>query len=124
MTALRPVPHPQLETLAKELDDATARAEALAGRVTDDVLHRRRNPLGWSPAECIAHLNLTSQGMLPRLDQGISQCSTSERDLTRRYRRDLVGWLLSRTLEPPARQKFKTGPPFVPTSTGTKEALL
>ena len=124
MTASRPVAHPQLETLARELDVATARARALAVRASDATFHQRPDPPGWSAAECLEHLTLSNRMMLPRIDQAIIESSQSERRTNRKYRRDLVGWFLSSLLEPPFKQKFKTVPPFIPTSAGTTEQLL
>jgi hypothetical protein len=124
MSTGRPVPHHQLEDLARELDSATAQLRSLTDRVTDEAFHRRPNSQGWSAAECVAHLNLTTQEMLPQIDQAIIESSASTRSSARRYRGDLIGWFLSRTLEPPVKQKFKTTPAFVPTSAGPKDQIL
>jgi hypothetical protein len=124
VTAGRPVPHPQLEALARELDEATNRARTLADRLSEKDLHRRPLPMSWSAAECLAHLNLTSERMLPRIEQALVDCSATPRMAGRTYRRDFVGWMLSRVLEPPYKQKFTTTPAFVPTSAGTKLELL
>ena len=124
MSGGRPVPHPQLEALAGELDRATAQLGLLADRVSDEDFHRRPNPNGWSAAECVAHLTLSTREMRPRIDQAISESGASTRSRERRYRRDFVGWFLSRTLEPPVKQRFKTTPAFVPTSAGPKDQVL
>jgi len=64
------------------------------------------------------------EAMLPRIDAALSQGHASGNDPSRRYRRDLVGWLLSWSLEPPSRMKTKTTPPFVPGSTASRDAVL
>jgi hypothetical protein len=119
----RPLAHPQLESVAEELDDATGTAQVLAGRATEEAFQRRPAPTRWSAAECFHHLNITSRAFLPLIDKAMKEAAAS-RSRTPTYKRDFVGWLLCRMLEPPYSQRLKTTPPFVPLNAGSKDDLL
>lgn len=57
----------QLAEVRAIFDDALARFEALERRVGNDEWARRPGENEWSVAECVAHLNLSSAAMLPRV---------------------------------------------------------
>src|SRR5262245_19148032 len=116
--------HPQLAVIAAELGEVSDRATRLVQRIDEAAFQKRPDPPGRSVAECLTHLNLMDEAMLPRIDAALSQGHASGNDPSRRYRRDLVGWLLSWSLEPPSRMKTKTTPPFVPGSTASRDAVL
>jgi hypothetical protein len=115
--------HPQLAALVNELDRATARARELAAGLDDATFQAHPPPGGWSAAECIAHLTLTTAAFLPGLDTALAAGRRGFPD-SRRYRRGLVGSLLAWSLEPPVRLRFRTLPAFVPGSTVSKAAVL
>lgn len=102
---------PELTSIVAALDAATARARAVAERAGDERWHTRPAPEKWSVAECIDHLNRSSEAYFPLFEQVLRD---APRTLPTRLRRDFFGWLLSVTLEPPARMKAKTSPRFVP----------
>lgn len=106
--------HPQLEAIATELDEATRRAEAIVSQSSEDRLTKRPPDGGWSAAECIEHLNLTSQAILPRLDQALAGRPAVR--LPARLRRDLIGWLIWKGVQPSGKMKAKTSPSFIPGS--------
>jgi hypothetical protein len=116
--------HPQLAQLAAELRAVTDRARALAAGLDEEGFARRPAPERWSPAECLAHLNLTTRAFLPLIDEALARGRASDRRSGGRYRRDLVGWLLGRSLEPPARYRMPTTAPFVPSSVGSRDAVV
>jgi len=115
--------HPQLAALIGQLEAVTARASELGAALDDTAFHARPPSAGWSAAECIAHLNLTTVALLPRLDSALATGRPGYPD-TRRYRRGVLGSLLAWSLEPPARLRFRTLPTFVPKSAGPKGAIL
>jgi hypothetical protein len=75
-------------------------------------------------AECVAHLNLTSHAFLPLLEEGLAKARRLGGPPPRRYRRDLAGWLLWRTLPPPVRIRLKTTAPFLPQTTRSSDQLI
>jgi hypothetical protein len=92
--------HPQLEAIAADVEAATTRLHALEGRLSDEAWRRRPAAESWSPAECVAHLNLTTQAMLPRFRAALDEARRLGRSTGGRYRRDLFGWLIARSLKP------------------------
>ncbi|HEX7777613.1 MAG TPA: DinB family protein [Vicinamibacterales bacterium] len=105
--------HPQLEAIATDFETARTRVKALDGRLTPDAWRRRPSAEQWSPAECIAHLNLTAEAMLPRMRAALEQARRLG-PAPQRYRRDLMGWLIWKSQTPGSRIKIKTQPSFVP----------
>ena len=104
----------QLEDIVAEFESASVRLRDLHRKLAPDAWNRRPAPESWSPGECVAHLNLTAVAMLPRIRQGLDEARKSQRPLGSRYRRDLLGWLLWRSISTPGRFKSKTIPAFVP----------
>lgn len=115
--------HPQLAALMSQLEATTARARHLVAALDDATFHSRSPRGGWSAAECIAHLNLTTVAFFPGIDSALAFGPTGFAD-SRRYRRGVLGALLAWSLEPPARLRFQTLPAFVPKSTGSQGAVL
>jgi hypothetical protein len=103
-----------LEALCRELEESTARAENLGKRLPVASLAHRPAPGRWSPAECIEHVNLTTRAYLPLLDAGIDDLRRNQQLSPGPYRIEWKAWLLRWLLEPPARLKMPTTPPFQP----------
>jgi len=105
---------PELVRLKQELLDARERAR----RVTEGLpaaAWGTRPPSGsWSIAECLMHLNITSERYVPLLDDALRSLRTRALLADGPLRRDFVGYLLSRFLEPPVRLRVATAPPFRP----------
>jgi DinB superfamily len=116
--------HPQLTAIAGELSAATDHARALIRKTTETAFQTRPALDRWSVAECLAHLNLTSRAFLPIVDTILARGTATNIDASRRYRRDFKGWLLCRAVEPPVRHRLKTPPPFVPSSTDSRDQVL
>ena len=106
----------QLAAIVDGFESAQRRLEALEARLSPAEWARRPTPRRWSPIECIAHLNLTSQAFVPLLHDGIARARERGGRPPRRYRRDFWGWLIARALSKPGRNKTKTAAAFVPTS--------
>ena len=116
--------HPQLIAIVHDFELAQSQVDALAERVPDDVWRRRPSPESWSVAECVAHLNLTSRAMLPRLERAIEEAKRLPPNGARRYRRDPIGWMLWRTMGPPVRLKVSTTAAYVPTADADPRTLV
>ncbi|RPI27591.1 MAG: DinB family protein [Acidobacteria bacterium] len=116
--------HPQLEQLQRELQQAGEQASRLAASVDEGIWARRPEPGRWSAAECVVHLNLTSEAYIPLIEYTIRQGREREWRGNGPYRRDPIGWLLARIIEPPARLRVKTTAPFVPRISGQKDEIV
>jgi len=115
--------HPQLAALRQQFDDATARAARMVAPLDDTTFHSAPLRGGWSPAECLGHLTLTADAMLPRIDEALARGQAGLPD-THRYRRGVIGALLAWYMEPPVHLRTSTLPAFVPDGAGPKEAIL
>jgi len=115
---------PQLEEIVREFESASIRLRNLHRSLAAGAWNRRSAPERWSPSECVAHLNLTALGMLPLLRQGLEDARRLQQPAGDRYRRDLIGWLLWRTISSPGRFKSKTIPAFVPSSDRSAEEIM
>lgn len=112
--------HPQLERVAREFRAVTERFHRLMDATPDDRWGVRAAVDAWSVAECIAHLNLTSAAMVPRLRAAWETARARGGGAPRRYRRAPMGLLLSLMVGPTpgvGRWRFgriRTPAPFVP----------
>lgn len=116
--------NPQLAAIALELEDARQRAHRLGAAADEDAWHQRSAPGRWTVGECVAHLNLTSEAYLPLIAHAIESGRQMGGPARERHRRDLLGWFLCRSMEPPVRIRVKTSTPFVPTASGSRAELL
>ena len=116
--------HPQLQLVAEEYQSAQRRLHDLVRAIPAERWGRRADPARWSVAECVTHLNLTSQTYLPLLRDAVARARTLEQRPTGRYRRDPVGWLLWATMGPPVRVRLKTIARFLPSRVAVPATLV
>ena len=109
--------HPQLQSIADELREATARLHRLSGAIRPDRWSVRNDPARWSIAECVEHLNLTSAAYVPILEAGLSEARKLRLPAPHRLRRGFMGWLLWKLTGPGFRGRMQTVPAFVPPGT-------
>jgi hypothetical protein len=114
---------PQLSAIIGDLHAAVQRLDTLRSALPDAAWTRRPGVARWSPAECVAHLNLTSEALLPVLRAGLEQASKGPRPGSR-YRRDLVGWVIWKVIAPSARLRTRTVPAFMPPVEGSPAEVL
>ena len=113
-----------LQDLETELNAATDRARQLVDGAEPRLFTVRPHMSSWSAAECIAHLNTTSELFVPILEDSIEAARKSGVTTTRAPRMDVVGALLRWFMEPPVRVKTKTAAPFVPRGVRAKAESL
>jgi DinB superfamily len=106
--------HQQLQVIVNEFESARARLHELVRRTPEPQWHKRADPDRWSMAECVAHLNLTSEAFIALIRAALDEGRRSGRSAPRRYRRDPIGWLLWWMQGPPVRHRLKTTAPFIP----------
>jgi len=105
---------PELVQLKQELLDARERARKVAEGLKPDHWGMRPPAGGWSIAECLMHLNTTSERYIPIIDEATRALRSRGLNPSGALRRDLVGWLLCTMVEPPVRVRVKTPAAFVP----------
>jgi len=97
---------PQLEACLHDFRHAAEDARNLLTYTDEPALRKRRSPANWSPLECLIHLNLANQAMLPGIRQAVEAAPQSPNQ-QQAYKMDLAGRLLAWSLEPPAFIKLK-----------------
>jgi hypothetical protein len=113
---------PDLERLSSEFEKSMATVRDLLNGTSEENLRKRPAPHSWSPLECVAHLNLSNEAMLPGIQGAVHAAQPASGRGT--YRMDLAGRLLAWSLEPPARIKMKASASAKPIeSVGRQEVL-
>jgi len=106
----------QLALVKEELLYARERARTVCKGLDAHTWAVRPEPGGWSIAECLQHLNTTSERFLPLIDEAIRDGRARGLEGSGPYGMGLIGWALNRFLEPPYKLKTKTPAAFVPAS--------
>lgn len=120
--------HVQLAAIVEDFERARARLHRLAGATTEAAWSARPPSGGWSAAECVAHLNLTSRAYVALVRDALAAAPPGATPA--RLRRDAIGWLISTMSGPMARVgglrvgRVKTTPAFVPTGDAPRPALV
>lgn len=96
----------QLESLVRDARHAMEDARNLLTYNDEEVLRMRRSPASWSPLECVVHLNLSMQAMLPGIREAVDAAPQSSQAKPV-YKMDFSGRLLAWSLEPPVLIKLK-----------------
>lgn len=115
---------PELQAIADEFQTASERLQRLVNDVPPDIWARRVDPVRWSVAECIAHLNLTSESFIPALQLALDEARKLGAKPPQRLRRDPIGWMLWRTMGPPVRMRLRTTASFIPDAEAGQELLI
>jgi hypothetical protein len=112
----------QLHAIRAELRDASDALARLAAAATDRQWIARPPDGGWSASECVAHLTMTTDAMLARLEKARAAADPRE-PLPHRYRMGLFASALRWSLEP-GRGRVRTQPAFVPAAAPPKNEAL
>jgi len=122
--------HPQLEAIVAAFESADTRLHRLVDQLPDARWTSRPGPDGWSAAECVEHLNLTSKAYTPLLRRALESAAAAPENATRRYRRDFLGWLFATMIGPLPRVgntrlgKVKTTRDFIPTAKAGRAEIV
>jgi hypothetical protein len=102
--------HPQLAVIERDLHDGIARFRRLMDATPDERWAVRAEPAEWSVAECIVHLDLSAEAMLPLLVAATGEARALGGAPARRYRHSLFGWVLTKAVGPaPGVGRFRLG---------------
>jgi hypothetical protein len=106
--------HPQLAAIVADLESAANRVRGLHSSLSGDAWSHHPAPGRWSPADCVTHLNLMSEALLPLLRTSLQRADARRELPPRRYHRDALGWLVWQIVGPSGRVKTTTVAAFEP----------
>ena len=109
----------QLERIARQLAEADARLLRLAASCTDRAWTSRPPSGGWSPSECVQHLVLSVDALLPRVDAAMRDGRDGQVVGAGPFTAGLLGRVLLWAIEPPYRIRTRTGEAFEPAAART-----
>jgi len=109
-----------IDEVEKELNEATARAWTLVNSTDGRLFTVRPNPSSWSAAECLSHLSISSELMIPVLESALSDARSRGLLTKHKPKMDVMGRILKWFLEPPISKRVKTPGRFVPRSVRAK----
>ena len=124
VTSTTPILAPQLAVVKEQYLHARERLRRLCKGLTDETWAARPAAGGWSIAECVVHLNLTTDAYLPKLDDAIAEGTRRGLRGSGPFGRGLMGALLLWWLEPPYKRGTRTAPAFVPSDVPGMAATL
>lgn len=122
--------HLQLADIAASLESSLERFRRLAASTPESAWSARVDPMSWSVAECVAHLNLTSRAYVPLLLKALDDARGAGTSAPPHYRRSFFGFVISATTGPLPKfgnlrlGKAKTMPSFVPTGDLAKATII
>ena len=108
--------NPQLEEIKIQIDAATTKAVSLVENLNFEQLTKRPQPDKWSIAECLVHINVTSEAEVNLLIETYAQHQSKRTRVVKEFKMELFSRLIKWTLEPPPMffSKLKTTKQFQP----------
>lgn len=103
-----------LNELEDQFSDISARFQSLIVSSGCELFCSSPAPGSWSAAQCLQHLNISSDAYFPIWQQVIASAGPRKTELNAPYPIDFWGRLLSWILEPPARTRSTTLSAFEP----------
>ena len=114
----------QLQAVIDDLESARARLHTLWSSVPRDAWHARPGAGRWSAGDSVAHLNLASEAILPLLGTAVAEAGARVPVMAPAYRRDPLGWLISKAIAPWSPLKMRSAAAFVPIAEPSPETAL
>jgi hypothetical protein len=116
--------HPQLALIVADLESAVERVRQLDASLTHYAWNVQPEPARWSAAECVAHLNLTTEALLPLVRSALRDARDRQERTPARYRRNVLGWLAWKIVAPGGGLRTKTIAAFMPSPTPPVQDLV
>ena len=115
---------PELDGFRQQFEGLARDAEAMAGGVSDDQFNWKPPSGGWSVAQCIEHLNITTRSYLPALDEGIADAIRRGLYGEGPFRYGWFARMFVRSVGPGPRMKFKAAKAWLPPPSRPKHETL
>jgi hypothetical protein len=121
----------QLAGICESLESAQSRLRSLTDSISEQAWNKKPGPEQWSAANCVEHLNLTSEAYVPLLRDALAEArELGSSATTMHYSRDALGWFMSLMIGPMRHigkfriGRVKTTSDFVPRGTRSRDQLL
>ncbi len=114
----------QLSAIVDDLQAVEQRLRQLRARVSQDAWRQAPTSGRWSPSECVDHLALTSRTALPLIRNGLRAAARHAERSGSPYRRDVVGWLVWKLMDPTRGLRARTVPAWEPAPDRSPEAVM
>ncbi|MDP2360699.1 MAG: DinB family protein [bacterium] len=111
--------HAQLQSVMEDLQRSEDELHAFAAGADEDGWNRRPGPRRWSASECVEHLNLSSEAILPEFWRAMERARSAGEATPRPLRLGLTGWLLVKGSGPGWSPRVKTRTGFEPRHHGS-----
>ena len=116
--------HPQLVKLDEKYEHASDLTRLLVDGFYSDEMSLRAESDRWSVAECLVHLNLSSEAFLPIISNVSAEAQRSGLTGQGPFKMDLEGRALRWMLKPPPRVKFRAASKCEPLDLGPLDCIL
>jgi DinB superfamily len=116
--------HPQLDKLHQQFSRASGLARDLVAGVAPEQLILRVDSDCWSIAECLVHLNVSSEAAITKIEKACAEGREQRLLGVGPFRKDLRGALLRWFIMPPPRIRVRTSEKLEPSATGPVEKIL
>lgn len=123
-----PLPrNPELADLTRRVEAARPRASRLLSGLTREQANRQPEPGGWPVAQCLHHLVITGQKMVPRLAWGVARARQKRWLAEGPFRYGWLGnWFVRQVIDVSSspRRRFPAPRAFAPTEDHDPSVLL
>lgn len=122
----------QLSEILELLESAGAKVDRLLASVPEDRWHARPEPGAWSAAQCLEHLNITSEAYREPLRRALEEARALAGGVRfeGRYRCDPLGWFMASVVGPTPRiggkrrGRVKAPAPFLPAGEPLRDEVV
>jgi hypothetical protein len=115
---------PEIASFRAEFERLADEADALVAPLSESQFNWQPVPGSWSVAECVEHLNVTARLYLPKLDEGIADAIRRGMYAEGPFTYTWLGRWIVRSMEPPAKFRFKAPQSFQPTPHRSRHDIM
>ena len=113
----------ELQGYRQQIEAVSQDARELLNGLTAAQVNWRPTPAHWSIAECLDHLTVTNRKLMRRIEAAIGEARSKGLTGSGPFRYGIIGNMFVRSLEPPAKMKFKAPKIFKPRPEQAPEAV-
>ncbi len=112
-----------LEDYRRQIEAVKEDARALLAGLSEAQVNWRPTAAHWSIAECLDHLTVTNRELMKPIEAAIEDARSRGLTSGGPFRYGIIGNMIVRSMEPPAKMKFKAPTMFKPRPDQSLEAV-